>query len=360
MEMQDLAIPEDAMCIDRTWFEALLRAHGHETSIHSVSVTPIGNGLMGSNVRYCFQYADAGSNAPNSLIGKFAAFSNREIESEGVAEAYLSEVRFYQHLAAKVQDIAPIPWFADVDERSGRFAIILEDLNPLRSIALVDGCTREEAEVSMLMAARLHASHWQDQSLRALPWLMEGQSQQADALTKDVFRTCWAKFQRRFEQRITARQHALVNRFLEAYSQWRTGCDSPVCLVHRDYRLENVVFGAPGAPRKAAVVDWALVALAPLAIDAAYFIGTGLDESLRRENEDALLETYHEALVAQGIKDYSLTAFKQHYAWYSFWGIMVAIGSMMFAATEDGDAMLHAMFRRQANLILDNGYIDIF
>ena len=95
---QELAIPDDGLHIDPAWFEALLRAHGHDTSIRSINAEPIGGGLMGSNVRYCFDYSDAADDVPTSLIGKFPATSSKTVESEGVVRAYLQEVRFYQAL----------------------------------------------------------------------------------------------------------------------------------------------------------------------------------------------------------------------------------------------------------------------
>ena len=357
---QYLVIPDDGLHIDSGWFEALLRANGHHASIRSLSAEPIGAGLMGSNVRYRFDYSESGSDVPDSLIGKFPSTSNETVASEGVIPAYLREVRFYQDLAGTTGDILPASWFADVDERTGRFAIILEDLGPLRSLALVDGCSLQDAEAAMLMAAKLHASHWQDKLLEGLSWLTGGHSQPVEVLPLDMMRACWSEFKRRFGGLITPEQQQVGQQFLEVFPQWQAGCGGPVCLAHRDFRLENVLFGAPGAPRDAAVVDWQLVAVAPPAIDVAFFIGSSLDEDLRRKGEASLLESYHKALVELGVEDYSLGAFQQHYAWYSFWGINVAVGSAMFAPTEEGNAMLLAMFRRQANLILESGYLEIF
>ena len=357
---KDLAIPDDALHIDPAWFEALLHANGHDASIRSISAEPIGVGLMGSNVRYRIDYSDSGSSVPSSLIGKFPSTSSKTVASEGVVRAYLQEVRFYQDLAKTTGDIVPTPWFAGIDERTGQFAIVLEDLSPLRPLTLAGGCALQDARAAMLMAAKLHASHWHGGFLEGPPWLAGGLSRSIEVLPLDVLRASWNEFQRRFGEVISPEQKQVGKRFLEVFSRWRAGCGSPVCLAHRDFRLENVLFGAPGAPREAAVVDWQLVTVAPPAIDVAFFIGSSLDEDLRSMGEASLLKSYHEALVDQGVDDYSFAAFRRHYAWYSYWGINVAIGSMMFAATQEGDAMLLSMFQRQANLILENGFLDIF
>ncbi len=60
-------------------------------------------------------------------------------------------------------------------------------------------------------------------------------------------------------------------------------------LVHGDYRLDNMLFGQPGADRPLTVVDWQTVTWGPAMIDVAYFLGCALPDDVRRDNYDALL-----------------------------------------------------------------------
>ena len=60
-------------------------------------------------------------------------------------------------------------------------------------------------------------------------------------------------------------------------------------LVHGDYRLDNMLFGQPGADRPLTVVDWQTVTWGPAMTDVAYFLGCALADELRRDNYDALL-----------------------------------------------------------------------
>ena len=54
-------------------------------------------------------------------------------------------------------------------------------------------------------------------------------------------------------------------------------------LVHGDYRLDNMLFGQPGADRALTVVDWQTVTWGPAMTDVAYFLGCALPSELRRE-----------------------------------------------------------------------------
>ena len=67
-------------------------------------------------------------------------------------------------------------------------------------------------------------------------------------------------------------------------------------LMHGDYRLDNMLFGAAGADRPLTVVDWQTVSWGPALTDLSYFLGCALPAQDRREHYDALLRAYHEAL----------------------------------------------------------------
>ena len=52
-------------------------------------------------------------------------------------------------------------------------------------------------------------------------------------------------------------------------------------LVHGDYRLDNMLFGQPGADRPLTVVDWQTVTWGPAMTDVAYFLGCALPDRAR-------------------------------------------------------------------------------
>ena len=83
-------------------------------------------------------------------------------------------------------------------------------------------------------------------------------------------------------------------------------CSSPRTLTHSDYRLTNMLFGGPPSAREITVVDWQRVAIARGPIDVAFFAVLSLTTELRRAWERELVEQYHDALTAEGVRGYSL------------------------------------------------------
>lgn len=63
------------------------------------------------------------------------------------------------------------------------------------------------------------------------------------------------------------------------------------CLLHGDYRLDNLLFD----PDKTSVtvVDWQTITVGLPARDLAYFLGTRLETSLREKMEPELVKVYH-------------------------------------------------------------------
>ena len=76
-------------------------------------------------------------------------------------------------------------------------------------------------------------------------------------------------------------------------------CQGPVTLMHGDLRLDNLFFEG----ERVLFIDWQLVRRGPPMYDIAYLLSCGLtDEASAHE----LIESYHRALVREGVTDYSL------------------------------------------------------
>ena len=69
----------------------------------------------------------------------------------------------------------------------------------------------------------------------------------------------------------------------DAYLAQEAAPDRVHGLVHGDYRLDNMLFGEPGADRPLTVVDWQTVTWGPAMTDVAYFLGCALPDDLRRD-----------------------------------------------------------------------------
>jgi aminoglycoside phosphotransferase (APT) family kinase protein len=75
----------------------------------------------------------------------------------------------------------------------------------------------------------------------------------------------------------------------------------PFSLVHGDYRLDNLMFGADGA---VTALDWQTLTIGPPLQDVAYFLGTSVEPAIRRLHEEQILRRYHSSLVDEGVRDF--------------------------------------------------------
>ena len=94
----------------------------------------------------------------------------------------------------------------------------------------------------------------------------------------------------------------MCRRFVASLDGWTADRRPPLGLVHGDYRLDNMLFGAEDAPRRFVVVDWQTVGWGPVMTDVAYFLGGSLSVEDRRAHEQELVREYHEALHAHGVR----------------------------------------------------------
>ena len=168
----------------------------------------------------------------------------------------------------------------------------------------------------------------------------------------------WQKFEQRFARKLTAEQLVVGERWTGVYDAWQNAYRGPKTLVHRDFRLDNVLFRQGDRHRPAAVVDWAIIGYAAPALDPALFLGTSFSDMPSQEDLAKLQEHYHGSLIRAGVDDYSFDALIKDYAWASFWALNLAIGSMLFDNDEAAEVMLFNLYVRQVGIILENGYLN--
>ena len=121
----------------------------------------------------------------------------------------------------------------------------------------------------------------------------------------------WPLFREKYAALIPAAAPSIVEQALARVPEvFGALSRCPATLTHGDVGLDNVRFDLPDAPL--AVYDWQLVLRAPAARDVAWFLARSLPVEQRRRQEDRLVRTYHEALVAAGVRDYPLETLQRH------------------------------------------------
>lgn len=353
--MSGLSLDIAPLDIGPDWFNQLFSEIGIAAEVRGLTARSIGTGQIGENVRFVFDYARAGEGAPASLVGKFPSASEASLMTARLLNHYKREVSFYQTFPSVAGRITPDALYTDHDPETNRFALIMEDMAPAMQGDQLQGCSLEEARMALSAAAVLHAAHWEDPALDSFDWLQGSAAAPAPALGAEMVAGLWEGFKARYAAHLTDDIIEVGDAYAAALPRWGETYSGPFSLTHNDFRLDNMLFGAPDAAKPVAIVDWQTAGKGAPANDVAYFIGAGLTRERRREHEHGLLAYYHERLEAEGIRDYSLEDLGRDYRWFSFYGISVAFGAaMLVKQTERGDEMFLTMLRRHVAQVRDN------
>jgi hypothetical protein len=231
--------------------------------------------------------------------------------------------------------------------------VLLGDANPAVVGDEIRGATAAQARLAVTELARLQGPLFSDPKLGDAPWLHR------DApINQPLITALYAAFVDRYGDQIAPRHRAVCERLVDGFDAYlaeeaadnRNGNFHG--LVHGDYRLDNMLFGAAGADRPLTVVDWQTVTWGPAMTDLAYFLGCALPVVDRRAHYDALLQAYHAALGPDA--PISLDDVREGVRRQSFFGVMMAIvSSMLVERTERGDEMFMTMLQRHCEHVLD-------
>jgi len=293
---------------------------------------------------------------PASVVLKVAATDPASRQTGLALGLYEREVRFYTDIAPTIGG-GPVAacYSAGFAPETGAFHLLLGDAAPAVVGDELRGATIEEAKLALAELARLHAPAFGDASMAQADWL-----NREAPMSQGLIATLYAGFLDRYDDQIAPEHRAVCERLVgcfDAYLQSEGTSDRMMGLVHGDYRLDNLLFGQPGADRPLTVVDWQTVTWGPAMTDVAYFMGCALPSALRRDNYDALLRAYHDALGTDAT--ISLDEVREGVRRQSFFGVMMAIvSSMLVAQTERGDEMFMTMLARHGDHVLDTGALD--
>jgi hypothetical protein len=131
------------------WFNMLFSEIGIDAEVRSFTAKSIGTGQIGENVRFVFDYAHAGPNAPKTLVGKFPSASEASIMTAKLLNHYKREVMFYRTFPKVAGRITPNALYTDYDPETNRFALIMEDMSPSEQGDQLKGCGVEDARLAL-------------------------------------------------------------------------------------------------------------------------------------------------------------------------------------------------------------------
>ena len=317
--------------------------------VTAVSWEAIGTGQVGDSARFHLTYDREGI-GPATVAGKFPA---ADAMSRGTAAAfglYSKEVGFYRELAPQLDVRVPSVLAAEIAEDGVDFILLFEDLGPARGGNQLVSCTHADAEAAMRQAAALHAPSWENQAIIGASWLhpREGQVEQI----KGLYSPAQAIFRERYADLLEPEYMAVCEQLNDAAGHWFGRDGTPKCLLHGDFRLDNMLFDIKGGAEPIAVLDWQTVAVGNALTDIGYFMGTGIGNALREEHEDQLLDLYCAEMSARGVP-LGRDEIWDNYVLGALHGVSTAVFSAAFVErTDRGDAMFLDMARGACQLAI--------
>lgn len=353
----DIRRPGD---IDAAWLTAVLQGQGVDAVVGSFEARNVGTGQIGESVRFRLTYERDAEGAPRSLVGKFPSPDETSRQTGIMLSNYLREVRFYQQLAPKALVRTPRCWLADTNADGGEFVLIMEDLAPAEQGDQLKGVTLEQARQVMEQAARLHASHWGDDSLDDLPWVSGSAAAPPSAVTPELVGHLWEGFRGRYAERLQPYWIEVGETLTRSWGRYTHIHDGPRCLTHNDFRPDNMMFATPAGGHPVTVLDWQSFAYAAGATDVAYFLAGALPPDVRRANEAELLALYHRHLTELGVSGYPMADLRRHYAQGGFLLFLTAFfASMVVVQTPRGDDMFMQMLGSACDHIADHDALSV-
>lgn len=228
------------------------------------------------------------------------------------------EVAFYTDIAAAMP-AGPVPrcFEAAWDPDTNDWHLLLEDLAQshiaVTGWPLPPGIGRCERIVQAY--ARFHAAWWDDPRLGGTIGVrMPPQDTQAHF---QHFAGQYAQFAERLGDRLPQHRRDLFQRFLNAAPDlWaRHQSQRGVTIVHGDAHVWNCFLPRDEHSDDVRLFDWDSWQIGVATSDLAYMMAMHWYPDRRRQFERPLLDRYHAALVAAGVRGYDRRALDDDYRW---------------------------------------------
>jgi Phosphotransferase enzyme family len=292
--------------LSREWFSDVLSGSiGRHIEIAVVEVEPLSaSSAIGELGRARLHYSPRSAPGPDSVVMKRRS---REPLRQGADRAlglFDRESYFYTTFAKCVPVQSPRLYFAGDGDIT---PLVLEDLGHCKAGEQSAGLSLREAERLVDTLADMHAACWGIDD----DWLLSMNDPMFGGMWKTMICSGLSTLEKRLAAELPAR---VIDSLLAAAPRWdevlgQLGSGPPT-LVHNDFRLDNIVFRPDGTP---VILDWQVPAIGRGTHDLAFLLAGSVDYDLLKDSWRALVEQYHERLVARGIADYGLAQCEEHY-----------------------------------------------
>lgn len=310
--MTHLSIPNTPLDITSQWLNEALSSTKTFSNVvvTSLRIEPIAElTCVGQLARLHLNFSHPRSTLPKKLITKLHAPDEILRAKTRLYMPDKCEILFYRQLASEIPLRTPHCYFSAMNGSHGKYIRILEDLAPAKVGNQIDGSTMQETALALRAIAGFHAYWWKSKKLESFDWLANSpmDSKSTTDWILDQYQEAFPIFVDKSGALLTDAVKTFGEQLPEKLMGKTQLGEPPKTLVHGDFRLENVFFGASLGEPGIAVIDWQDVSRGEGVSDVAWFIGGCLRKTPNRQNEERqLLKAYHETLEANGVTGYTL------------------------------------------------------
>jgi hypothetical protein len=282
-----------------------------------------------------------------SVVAKGPSSDPTSAATATAQRLYLRETSFYRELAPRIG--TPTPTCFSVEYGEGdEFLLLLDDLSPVTPIDQFNGLSDAQINLGLRALAALHVPTMHQPDLFSSDWL-GGTKVALAPLYQSILPGLFSAFFDRFADADSAVLE-LVSAFVARLGQFSTQGSAYECVVHGDFRTDNLLFGGRGGEVPLAVVDWQTVSVSSPFLDVAYFLVTSVDPATLIAGRDNYLRMYLDARAElESPIPFDLAV--KELARYALQPVaMLVPAAVIVAQTERGDRMFLEMLRRAAEV----------
>jgi thiamine kinase-like enzyme len=281
--------------------------------------------LRSHTLRLRLDYEGSAADAPNSVILKMG-----HLDSAGRPPyANRHEIAFYRDVApAPPERLVPSCFEAVEATDTSAWHLLLEDLTETHFIATEWPLppTTEQCESMVRALARFHAAWWDDPRLG----ITMGSWQDAAAFDRHLrsFAEQFTRFADRFGELMPPERRDLYERLLDRAPGLLARYHSRrnLTLIHGDAHSWNFFLPRNGDGEDVRLVDWEGWSIDMATDDLAYMMAMLWYPDRRRRLERPLLDRYHTALLAHGVRGYDREMLHDDYRLSALWLITRPVG----------------------------------
>ena len=211
--------------------------------------------------------------------------------------------------------------------------LLLEDLSDARVGDQVAGCDVEDAKAALRSISKFHAGFWGRKN-PDVDWIHNGANQ--SKIQHGLFMKALPAYRELFDDVIDETVSEQLNWLIEHGAEVLEKCNRNTTLIHGDFRLDNIFFRDDGSDP--VLIDFQTVNVYTPMTDIAYFLLPNLRDEFQGSQMD-LVRYYWEALVSEGVSDYSWEDCLEDYELAQWWLIhrgVILIGLIDFSHPRGG------------------------